>query len=322
MVVGVRLVRQAEMIAARTGLGQALVGMLLLGVVTSLPGLVASGAAAALGNAELAFANAFGGIAAQTLFLAFADMFYPRANLEHAAASIENLIQAALLPMLLSLVLLSCLAPPMALGHIHVASALLPLLFVFGMKVARASASERSWSPRVTDETALEHAGRGPRAIVSRQLGVRFVLSALLVMVAGAVISIVGAEFSKRFGFSESVAGNYITAIPTSLPELVTAVTAARRGSLNLAVGDIIGGNCFDVLFVAVSDAAFLEGPIYQAVGAQGQVTLVVCLLLNAVLLMGLLRREKHGFANIGFESLAMVIIYAASAGILAFMNT
>ncbi|MFC0201204.1 hypothetical protein [Paracoccus rhizosphaerae] len=76
----------AERLAERAGLDEALFASVLLGAVTSLSGIVVSVTAALDGRAWLAFSNSVGGIAAQTVFLALAEMFYRKGNLEHAAA--------------------------------------------------------------------------------------------------------------------------------------------------------------------------------------------------------------------------------------------
>jgi cation:H+ antiporter len=94
------------------------------------------------------------------------------------------------------------------------------------------------------------------------------------------------------------------------LPELVVAVTAIRMGALTLAVGDIVGGNAFDTLFVAVSDIFYREGPIYAAVAQTEKVWLGAAMLMNAVLLMGLMYRERRGIGNIGLESALILLIY------------
>ncbi|MFO8149739.1 MAG: hypothetical protein R6T93_05560, partial [Trueperaceae bacterium] len=81
-VAGVTVASRADVIADRTGLGEAIVGALILGGSTSLAGLVASVTAAWQGHPSLAISNAIGGIAIQTAFLAVADVTYRRANLE------------------------------------------------------------------------------------------------------------------------------------------------------------------------------------------------------------------------------------------------
>ena len=102
---GTRITRVVDQLADRTGIGEAAAGAVLLGASTSLGGSVLSVTAAWHGNAELAVSNALGGIAVQTFFLAVADMVYRRANLEHAAASVPNMMQNGLLICLLALIL-------------------------------------------------------------------------------------------------------------------------------------------------------------------------------------------------------------------------
>ncbi len=102
---GVKITAVVDELADRTRVGEALAGAVLLGATTSLSGSVLSVTAALKGNADLALSNALGGIAVQTAFLAVADLFYRRANLEHAAASAANLMQGALLVTLMAVIL-------------------------------------------------------------------------------------------------------------------------------------------------------------------------------------------------------------------------
>ena len=103
----------------------------------------------------------------------------------------------------------------------------------------------------------------------------------------------------------------------TSLPELVTSVAAVRRGALTLAVGGIIGGNAFDTLFVAASDIAYRDGSIYHHVSNSVLLWVALSILMTGVLLMGLLRREKHGLGKIGFESVTLIGLYFAGVAMV-----
>ncbi len=128
--------------------------------------------------------------------------------------------------------------------------------------------------------------------------------------VAGYVVAQTGIGLADRTGLSQTIIGGLFTALATSLPELVTAVAAVRQGALTLAVGDIIGGNCFDVLFVAAADVGYRQGSIYHAITDRQIFIFALTILLTAILLLGLLRREKHGIANIGFESFLVLLLY------------
>lgn len=315
---GRRMAQVADRLADRTGLGEAITGGLLLGASTSLSGFVTSVSTAAQGHADLALSNAVGGIAVQTAFLAIADITYRRANLEHAAASITNLMQGALLIALLSLPLVAGLAPAWTLFGCHPASFVILIGYIFGMRLASEAHRQPLWGPKETSETRRDVPDEprgGGRPLVTLLL--RFALLLVVVGSAGFALGQSGVAISDKTGLSQSMVGALLTAVSTSLPELVTTLAAVRRGALTLAVGGIIGGNTFDVILVAASDIAYRPGSIYHATSAQPDYIISVTILMSAVLLMGLLRREKYGFANIGFESLLILLIYLVAAALL-----
>ncbi len=133
---GWALATPADRLADRTSLGEAVTGSLFLGGTTSLSGSVSSLTAALDGSAGFAEINALGGIAAKTAFIALADISYPRANLEHTAASLPNLMQGALLVAMLSLILVAMAPPPPhTLAGVHSVSVLLIVTYLVGLRL-------------------------------------------------------------------------------------------------------------------------------------------------------------------------------------------
>ncbi|RNE90087.1 sodium:calcium antiporter [Marichromatium sp. AB31] len=317
-VVGTRMARLADRLADLTGLGEAVFGAVLLGASTSLPGIIVSLTVASAGKAELAVGNAVGGIAAQTAFLVVADILYRRANLEHAAASVPNLINGALLCALLAVPLMAATAPPVTLFGVHPASFLLLALYALGVRLAAVARGQPAWYPVQTGETredvpeTSDDDGAG-----QRRLWAGFVAAVILVGAAGYLVGVAGMALVRVTGLSETLVGVLFTAVVTSLPELVTAIAAVRHGALTLAVGGIIGGNTFDVLFLAFSDIAYRPGSLYHAVGDQPLFIISQTILLTATLLLGLIRRERSGIGNIGFESWLVLIFYGIGLGVI-----
>ena len=110
------------------------------------------------------------------------------------------------------------------------------------------------------------------------------ILGGLVCIVLGSDFVVDGAtEIAKVIGISERIIGLTIVAFGTSLPELVTSVTAARRGNADIAIGNIVGSNVFNILFVAGTSA--LISPIVfeskfvldTAVATATAVLLLVC---------------------------------------------
>ncbi len=316
LVLGTRITGLADRIADRTGLGEAVVGGIVLGAATSLSGTVVSVTAALEGAPELAFANGIGGIAAQTAFLALADVIHRKANLEHSAAEATNLFQGALLMALLALPLVAWLAPEVTIGRVHPVSVLLIGVYCVGAITTRAVRETPMWTPVETADTRTDipeesRSRRGAMALIGT-----FALLVALLGVAGYVVAQTGSALSARFGLSQTVVGALMTAVVTSLPELVTTVAAVRRGAMQLAVGGIIGGNTFDTLFLSLSDIAYRDGSLYHAVGQGAYFWLAVGMLMTAVLLIGLILRERRGPFMIGWESLIMLVVYGAAVGL------
>lgn len=313
---GIQLTKQADRLSKVTRWGSALIGAVLLGGCTSLSGIITSVSAVVEGYPELSVSNAIGGIAAQTAFLAIADMTYKKANLEHAAASLENIMYGVVLVALLCFLLIPFYLPKILVLHIHPMSFFLILAYFYGIKLARKTSSEAMWMPQKTKET--EQIVKKEIVLESKtRILVKFFIMALIIGSAGWLMSHLGIVLSQKTGLSESAVGSLLTAVATSLPELVTALTAVYRGALTLAVGDIIGGNAFDTLFVAVSDFFYTEGSIYHAMTERQIFLIVVSILLTAILTSGLIRREKHGIGNIGYESFLILVIYS---GLMAYL--
>lgn len=316
---GTYLTRLADRFADMTGIGEALTGAVLLGAMTSLAGSITSIVAASNGRAEFAVSNAIGGIAAQTAFLAFADIAYRRGNLEHAAASMENLTSGALLIILLSIPLCAYAAPEYSLWGVHPATLILFGAYIGGLRLTHSVRLRPMWLPERTPDTREDvpdepqQSGQPRQVLIATLLGL-----GILVALAGYVIAQTGMAIIDRTELRAGVVGTLLTAVTTSTPELVTTIAAVRRGALTLAVGGIVGGNTFDVLFFAFSDIAYTNGSIYHAISASQVFTIALGLLMTGILLLGLLRRERYGIGNIGFESAFLIVVYGLGVAIIA----
>lgn len=315
--VGTKMAQIGDRLADSTGLGEAVMGAVFLGGSTSLSGIVASVTAAAGGHAELAVSNAIGGIAAQTAFLALADIFYRKGNLEHAAASVANLVQGTLLITLLSIPLIGMSGPQVAVWGIHPATVILIAAYGFGLRLVYRSQKNKMWSPRQTKETPRETETESNSDSSLTLLWLQFALCGVAIAFSGYAISQAGVSIAAQTGFSESVVGGLFIAITTSLPELVTTVAAVRQGALVLAVSGVIGGNCFDLLLLGFSDVAYRQGSIYTAISNRQIFVLGLTILMTGMLLLGLLEREKYGIGNIGFESFLILLIYGSGVVVL-----
>lgn len=314
---GTYLARTADALADSTGLGEAVVGAFVLGAATSLPDFAATLSAAIDQRAELAMSNVMGSMAVNLAFLGLADLVYRKANLEHAAASSANLLQAGLMVALLALPLIAMAAPETSWLGIHPATALIAAGYLFGLRLVRGAHHRPMWFPRRTPETVDDlPAPRRARPSVPR-LWVVFLSLSALTGAAGWVLMEAAKVLADRTALSDGVAGGLLTAIATSTPELVVTIAAVRAGALTLAVSNIFGTNCFNTLVIAAADIGYREGSIYHAISPLQSMWGLVAVLMGAILLVGMIRRETAGIARIGSESALMLGVYVATAGVV-----
>lgn len=312
IITGSWLARLADELADRSGLGEALFGVLLLAGITSLPDFAATLSAAVDARPDLAMSNAMGSIAVNIVFLGIADIIYRKANLEHAAASQANLMLASLLVVLLTLPLIAMVLPASANLNVHPVTPIIILAYLFGMHLVYQTKTKPMWFPRVTRQTVEDEPGNHNQGSDAHVWG-KFVFLAIVTGLAGWVLMESAKGIADYSGLSDTVIGGILTALSTSAPELVTTIAAIRIGALTLAMSNIIGTNCFNMLVVASADIGYPNGSIYNDLSPLQLVWGLVSILMTAILLLGMLRRETYGIGRIGFESAFIMAVYIVS---------
>ncbi len=314
---GIRLSRWADILADRTGLGEALFGVLFLAGVTSIPDFAATLSAALDDRPDLAMSNIMGSMAANLAFLGVADIVYRKANLEHAAASPVKLMLAGLLIVLLTMPLIAIFTPTISNWQIHPVTPLIVTAYLFGLHLVHRTKVNPMWFPRQTLQTVSDtpeqyYQGRSTIAVWSGFIGM-----AILTGMAGWVLMESGKGIADNAGLAETIVGGLLTALATSAPELVTTIAAIRIGALTLAVSNIFGTNCFNMLVIATADIGYSKGSIYHDMAPVQMTWGLVSILMTAILLLGLVRRQTYGIGRIGFESAFILGVYAVALSVI-----
>ncbi len=317
VIAGSRLARQADKLADGTGMGEALFGIVFLAGITSLPDFAATLSAAMDNRPDLAMSNVMGSMAVNLVFLSVADIFYRKANLEHAAASSVNLMLAGLLIALLTLPLLAIFIPKINGWPIHPITPMIIAAYLFGLHLVNRAQEKPMWFPRRTYHTVSDVPEKYSRSH-STALWLAFIGMAMVTGVAGWILMEAAKEIADQTNLPETVIGGMFTALATSTPELVTTIAAIRIGALTLAVSNIIGTNCFNILVVAAADAGYIHGSIYHDMEPVQMIWGLVTILMTAILLLGMVRRETYGIGRIGFESALLLGVYAIALTVVA----
>jgi len=235
---GDSLVRGAVALARRLGVSPLLIGLTLVGFGTSTPELVTSLQAASLGSPGIAVGNVVGSnIANILLILAVAGLIRPLPT-TRAALVRDGAVMLAAAVVCLGVVWMGVLARPV--GAMLVAALAVYVVWTYRL--------ERRTGDAGAQRHEAEAVSVSPRP-TSTALALAFTLGGLVLTVLGARL-LVGAAISlaTAAGISETVVGLTVVAVGTSLPELVTSVMATVRRQGDVAFGNVIGSNIYNVL--------------------------------------------------------------------------
>ncbi len=132
-----------------------------------------------------------------------------------------------------------------------------------------------------------------------------FIIVGLALIIAGGQAVVYSAkEIARMAGMSETLIGLTIVAVGTSLPELVTSIVAARKGETGMAIGNVIGSNIFNLLFILGVSA--LINPV--AVNMASVYDMIILIVVSLITFVFALSSKKIN----RFEGIIMVLIYVA----------
>lgn len=235
----------ASWIAAASGIPQFIIGATIVSVATTLPEVIVSTMAAAEGSTEMAIGNAIGSVTANTgLIMALSVIFLP-AVIRRSQFAAKGLL------MLASCVVLWLLCLD---GQLSVLESVLVLvlfaLFIFeNVRSAKLETASGAEKPAEID--------KGKKTVVKNII--LFVLGAVCLVIGSDLLVDNGTKLATMIGVSERVIAVTMVAIGTSLPELVTAITAIVKKQSSMSVGNILGANIIDIT-VILPLCAFISG--------------------------------------------------------------
>ncbi|MGV3721012.1 MAG: sodium:calcium antiporter [Actinomycetota bacterium] len=306
IVAGSRLSRDGDAIAEGTGLGGAWVGAILVAGATSLPELATDVYAVRAGDVNLAVGDLFGSCMANMLILGVADLLHTKVQVLTRVA-INQVLVGVLAISLVALAILGIVAhvPATMLGAGWSAWAI-GVGYVAGMRLLHLNRGE----PPFQSVGEAEEAAAQVRRHSLRRAYAGFALSALVILFAARYLASSAGEIALLLGLSSGLVGMVLVALTTSLPEVTVSIAAVRSGSYDLAVGNLLGSNCFNIAILFVLD--FVDGPAALLGRASPSLAVgaVFAILLMSQALIGILNRSERRVGFFEPDATLLVLTY------------
>lgn len=289
----------AARIAQVLHLSPLLIGVVVIGFLTSTPEMLVSGLAAAQGSMDIAVGNIIGSNAANlSLVLGTAAVVAPIA--------VRSPVLKREAPLALAATLV--FAVVVQGGLVRGAAAVLAGVLVLGIAIIVIGA-RRSMDPTLTAEIGQTLAHTPPSLV---RESVRLVLGLAATLGAAQILVVSATTIAREIGLAEGFVGLTIVAVGTSLPELATSIQGARRGHTDLIVGNLLGSNLFNAAAVGA-----VAGFVGHAEPVDPTLTRFPVLLMVAVgVVATVFMMTGRGVTR--WEGGALLVLYLAAVPFLA----
>ena len=147
---------------------------------------------------------------------------------------------------------------------------------------------------------------------------VRFALVVGVVAAAGIWLPFVATELSNAMGWNKSFVGSLFVALATSMPELAVTLSALRMGALDMAIGNLLGSNLFNVAIIAVDDLFYRPGALLASVSPLHAVTAGSAITMTGLAMVGLFFKPTGRIMRaISWISLGLAAMYLLNTYVL-----
>ena len=286
----------ASWIAERSGIPKLIIGATIVSLATTMPEMLVSVMAAVQGKVDMSIGNAVGSVTANLgLIMALAVVFMP------GVIRRKDYLLKSILMLAASAIIVLCGLT----GSVSVAMCAV-LLVIFAVYL---------WDNVHEAHRTIRLNGQQPdRAAAAQETGRRVVLVNIAKFVGGAAAIVLGAQLlvdngstlARLAGISERVIGVTLVAIGTSLPELITTITAISKKQSELSVGNILGANILDLTLI-MPLSSLISGkplPVSQTMAA---IDLPACLLVGLIATIPALIGKR--FAR--WQGAVLLVVYA-----------
>ena len=306
LIAGKRLSFYGDMIAERTGLGRAWIGVILMASVTSLPELITGISSVRVFDVpDIAVGDILGSCMFNILIISILDALNrdkPVLTLTHKGQILTGGFGLLLLGLVsISFGMVDWLP---SLWWIGVYSFVFIFVYIISIRTIFIFEKHRM---------AEEMPDDSPHEISNPKLYWLYGFNALLVIAAATYLPHIGEEIARVTGLGQTFVGSLFIAFSTSLPEMVVSISAMRIGAVDMAVGNLMGSNLFNIGILAIDDFLYTKGPLLSNVTFSHQITAIAAAMMTTIAIIGLIYRAESKRLFISSSAIAIALVYLAA---------
>ena len=315
------LSKYGDILSEKTGLGRAWIGAILIAGVTSLPELASGVSAVAwLKAPNLAAGAVLGSCLFNLALIAVMDLAYQPGRVLAKAQDV-HILSGGLGILLLGLVAMGILVGD-GLNHFGLLGVSFLSLGILALYMIGARMIARLEQQRVAEVLEQEAKEQNYGQVTARKAYIVFILNAVAVVALGIWLSSIGDRLAATTGLSRSFVGNLFLATTTSLPEIAASLAAIRMAAIDLAIGNVLGSNLFNIVLFTVYDIADGSANFWASLNNANAFAAVMTMMMTGVVIISLMYRASPRLPyRLSWDGLALVSMYLASIAVLYWLS-
>jgi len=312
-IAAMQLAKYGDIIGIRTKLGGMFVGTLLMAAATSLPEVLTTISSVRSGVPDLAAGNLFGSNMFNMLLLAVLDLVHNRRRLSRKDAT-KHALSGSLAVMMIVLAIFFIIANldlQVKVGSFMAGIDGISMILFYILAMSLLSKQSRQMTIANIEPDI-------PEDLPSLKTSIIWFLgaAAVLIFVTPWMVD-ASTRIAEVTGLGATFIGATLVAVVTSLPEMVTTISAGRMGADDMAIGNLYGSNMFNMFAIGIADLFLLNGRFFAVIDPSFLLIGMLGLVMTVFALIGNLARIERRFLFIELDALALILIYIAGMVLL-----
>lgn len=307
------LSKEGVILSKKTHISEGLVGMFFLAVATSFPEITTGVTAVhSLGRISLGYGDLIGSVIVNFMILMGLDYFSGRGRILSRISNANRYTAISILAVTAFVVLAAVSrrlsgSSSVSLGPIGVESIFIVGAYLFSLELIRRK------DGAINDDFLIK------KEQTFFEVWAKFIVLLLVVVLLGAWMAGIGDKIVSGTGMSQTFAGTLLLGFATSLPEIIVSFAALRAASIDMAVGNILGSNLFDICILPVLDL-FTPGPIFSMLSTPDIAATLIALTIAIIAFSGVLKRDP-GNRMVGMDTFLIFVVGFAGFVLLYLMK-
>jgi cation:H+ antiporter len=313
---GKKLTYYGDLLSEYLGLDKGWIGLILMATVTSLPEVIVGVSSVVYVNsADLAVGNVIGSCACNLALLSIIDFYLPKNRPIFSIATQSHILSASLGTILISLAGLGIFLKKewTILPELGLISVSFMVVYLISVKIV--------YDYNKKQLTLMEENKTYQHTIPLRKIVMNYVFFAIIIVIAAVFLPDFADQIAERARLGRTFVGTLFLAVSTNLPEIAVSIAAVKSGTVDMAIGNLLGSNIFNIFILFIEDVFYTQGPLLLDTSLNHIISVFFCVIMGCIVIISLMFRSNQKKFFIGWDTFFILILYFINLLILYQLN-